>query len=452
MRPSLNRRLVTRLVAGTVLVWCMAVGWIGWRGLYEADGILDRELVRTTASIFAVVPDASAWNNAVGLSHRQAFGLDASAQHPAIVLRDARGQLLIHDGPLPALAFEPGDAHYHSVAYGQRRWRVFQSWNGDRRYWVQVAVPLGQRNELMHELLAPILLVLLVLVPPAVFAGLRGGLKPLHRLTGILSASTVPLVPVLTDERVPVELTSFTRAVDRLVERLRAGLEHERRFTADAAHALRHPLAVLRLELDLAGLGDDTPARMRHLARAHDALDRMQHLVTQLLTLARVQKLAGLDETERFRLVGVAKAALSDISERAAAHSIELSLDHDGNDFVLGDEGLLGILVQNLLDNALRLTPDHGQVNVRVGGTTEKVMLEVNGSGSGFPIAGPACPGDRFHQPNGSVDEGSGLGLSIVQAIATLHRGQLTFDRSSLGGARVRLTLPQAIQPPGDAG
>ena len=448
MRPSLNRRLVVRLVTGIVLVWIVAVGWIGWRSLHEVDEIFDQMLVRTTASVFAVMPDAPAQAGVVRLSQRNVVGSDASAQRPAIVLRDARGQMLIQNDQLPALAFDPGGSHFHTVMHDKRRWRVFQSWDSEKHYWIQVAAPLDERDELLRKLLAPTLLALLallVLVPPTVFLGLRGGLKPLRRLTGTLSASSSPLMPVLTDAQVPSELAPFTQAVDRLVERLKVGLEHERRFTADAAHELRHPLATLRLELDLAGSNDDATLRALHLQRAQNALDRMQRLVTQLLLLARVEKLTELDDVERLRLSRVAETSLRDISKRAAARSIELSLDHDGNDFVRGSRGLLDILVQNLLDNALRHTPDSGQLNVRVGGTEEHVVLEVNDSGSGFVSTDPASLIERFHRPEGSVGEGSGLGLSIAQAIAALHHGQLAFGRSSLGGARVRLTLPQAV-------
>ena len=451
MRPSLNRRLTVRLVAGIALVWCLAAAWTGWRSLHEVDEIFDQMLVRTTASVFAVMPETPAPDRAVRLPRKKIVGSDPSAQRPAIVLRDAGGRVLIQSTQLPALSLDPGAPQFRTVTYGKRRWRVFQGWDSERHYWIQVAAPLDERDELMRKLLAPTLLALLallLLVPPTVFVGLRGGLKPLRRLTRSLSTNAAPLIPVLTDAQVPVELTPFTQAVDRLVERLRTGLEHERRFTADAAHELRHPLATLRLELDLAGRAEEATVRALHLKRAHGALDRMQRLVTQLLMLARVEKLTELDDAGTIRLVSVVEAALRDISERAAARSIDLSLDHDGNDFVLGSDGLLGVLVQNLLDNALRHTPEHGQVNVRVGGTAEQVVLEVNDSGAGFPTTDPAPLVERFHRPDGSVGEGSGLGLSIAQAITSLHHGQLAFDRSSLGGARVRLTLPQAIQPP----
>jgi two-component system sensor histidine kinase QseC len=446
IRPSLNRRLVLRLLTGIVLVWCVAAGWLGWRSLHEVDEIFDQMLVRTAASVFAVMPDDVARVGTVRLPDKPLLDSDDTAQRPAIVLRDARGALLVESAELPLLRFDPGDAHFHSIVHDDRRWRVFQRWDAQHRYWVQVGAPLDERDELLRKLLAPALLALLallVLVPPIVFAGLRSGLKPLRQLARGLSAGADPAAASLTDARVPVELAPFTEAIDQLVDRLRLSLEHERRFTADAAHELRHPLAALRLELDLAGRGDDAPGRAQHLQRAHEALDRMQRLVAQLLMLARVEKLAELDDAGPLRLVSVAEAALRDASERASARSVELSLDHDGNDFVLGSRSLLDILVQNLIDNALRHAPDHGQVNVRVGGRDEQVTLEVNDNGSGFADAAVARLGERFHRPEGSVGEGSGLGLSIARAIAKLHHGELAFGRSALGGAQVSFSLPR---------
>jgi two-component system sensor histidine kinase QseC len=446
IRPSLNRRLVLRLLTGIVLVWCVAAGWLGWRSLHEVDEIFDQMLVRTAASVFAVMPDDVARVGTVRLPDKPLLDSDDTAQRPAIVRRAARGALLVESAELPLLRFDPGDAHFHSIVHDDRRWRVFQRWDAQHRYWVQVGAPLDERDELLRKLLAPALLALLallVLVPPIVFAGLRSGLKPLRQLARGLSAGADPAAASLTDARVPVELAPFTEAIDQLVDRLRLSLEHERRFTADAAHELRHPLAALRLELDLAGRGDDAPGRAQHLQRAHEALDRMQRLVAQLLMLARVEKLAELDDAGPLRLVSVVEAALRDASERASARSVELSLDHDGNDFVLGSRSLLDILVQNLIDNALRHAPEHGQVNLRVGGRDEQVTLEVNDNGSGFADAAVARLGERFHRPEGSVGEGSGLGLSIARAIAKLHHGELVFGRSALGGAQVSFSLPR---------
>lgn len=444
-RPSLNWRLVWRLSAGIVLVWLLASGWMAWRTLHEVDEIFDQTLVRTAASVFAVMPATPGQGIAARLPERKIIGSDRRAQRPAISLRDARGALLIQSTEIPALTFAPDVRPFHTVVHAGRRWRVFQRQDAEQRYWIQVAAPLDERDELMHKMIAPALLALLsllVLVPPTVFAGLRSGLKPLRKLTHNLSVSAAAGTPTLTDAQVPLELVPFTRAIDQLVAHLNASLEHERRFNADAAHELRHPLAALRLELDLAGHDAAAGDRALHLQRAQAALDRMQRLVTQLLLLARVEELTELDDAGPLRLVAVAEAALREVSEAAAARSITLALEHEGNDFVHGSRGLLDILVHNLLDNALRHAPTHGHVDVRIGGHADKVLLEVDDDGAGFAATDTARLGERFHRPAGSVGEGSGLGLSIAQAITRLHDGQLGFGRSPLGGARLTLSLP----------
>lgn len=446
-RPSLNWRLVWRLSSGIVLVWLLASGWMAWRTLHEVDEIFDQTLVRTAASVFAVMPATPGQGVAPRLPERKIIGSDRSAQRPAISLRDAQGELLIQSTEIPALTFAADAKSFHTVVHAGRHWRVFQRQDANDRYWIQVAAPLDERDELMHKMIVPALMALLgllVLVPPTVFAGLRSGLKPLRRLTHTLSTSTTANTPMLTDAQVPLELVPFTRAIDQLVGRLNASLEHERRFTADAAHELRHPLAALRLELDLADHDAAAADRALHLQRAQSALDRMQRLVTQLLLLARVEELTELDDAGPLRLLDVAQAALRDVSETAAAHSITLALEHDGNDFIHGSRGLLAILLHNLLDNALRHAPAHGHVDVHVGGHADQVLMEVDDDGAGFAATDTARLGERFHRPVGSVGEGSGLGLSIAQAIAHLHHGKLTFAHSPLGGARVTLSLPLA--------
>ena len=454
IRPSLNRRLVVLLAGGIVIVWLAASAWMAWRMLHEVDEIFDQTLVRTAASVFAVMPAAPGSQTPLRLPDKKIIGSDTSAHRPAITLRDAHGELLIQSTEIPALDFDPGAAHFHSITHAQRRWRVFQRWDAQHEYWIQVAAPLDERDELLRKMVAPLLLALLallVLLPPLVFTGLRAGLGPLRRLSRTLADGASPLIPTLTDERVPSELAPFTEAIDRLVVRLKSSLDHERRFTADAAHELRNPLATLRLELDLAGYGADAARRDLHLQRSRDALQRMERLVTQLLLLARVENLAELDDAGPLHLVAVAETALRDASERAASRSIELSLDHTGDDTLHGSRGLLGIALQNLLDNALRHTPENGTIDVRVDGHVDAVTLEVNDSGSGFAATDPARLGERFHRPAGSVGEGSGLGLSIVQAIVKLHHGQLEFGRSMLGGAQVGLTLPRTAPSAPDA-
>ncbi|MBP1473212.1 sensor histidine kinase N-terminal domain-containing protein [Frateuria sp. MAH-13] len=442
MRPSLNRRLVARLAAGVLAVWLAAAGWMGWRALHEIDEIFDQMLVRTAAAVLATVPAEPASLRGARLPERL-IDSDRQAHRPTIVLRDAGGRVLVDSDAFPAMAPDPARP-LRTVDYHGRRWRVLERADADGRYTIQVAAPLDERDEMLRRIAAPALfalLGLLLLLPPIVYAGLRGGLSPLRQLSRRLDVADALQVPILTDARVPLELAPFTEAVDRLVERLRHALERERRFTADAAHELRHPLAALRLELDLAARADADP-RGHHLDRAQAALERMQRLVGQLLLLARVEQASELDDAGPLDLAELAGDALREASERAAVRQLELSLDSEGDTRLRASAGLLGIALANLLDNALRHAPVRGRIAVRVSGTAAGVRLVVDDSGSGF--ADPSRLGERFHRPAGSLGEGSGLGLSIVQAITTLHHGHLAFDRAPLGGARVTLDLPRA--------
>ena len=446
IRPSLNRRLVLRLVTGIALVWFLASAWMAWRMLHEVDEIFDQTLVRTAASVLAVMPASPGQDAPSRLPNNTLIDSDPDAQRPAITLRTAAGDLLLQNRLIPLLTFSSRDEHFHTYVHAERRWRVFQRWDTRHQYWIQVAAPLDERDELMLKMIAPAvlaLLALLVLVPPTVFIGLRGGLKPLRHLTSRLTADGSARIPVLTEHHVPIELAPFTEAIDQLVTRLQESLERERRFTADAAHELRHPLAALRLELDLAAGSDGVEDRALHLQRSQAALDRMQRLVTQLLTLARVENLTEFDDAHTVSLAAVVEEALRAVSERAAQRAIQLSLDTSGDTRVHASAGMLGILVHNLLDNALRHTPEHGQIAVRVDADTESVILEVDDNGPGFATADVDRLVERFHRSVASIGEGSGLGLSVSQAIARLHHGRLEFGRATLGGARVRLFLPR---------
>lgn len=122
IRPSLNRRLVLRLAAGIVLVWCVAMAWMAWRSLHEVDEIFDQMLVRTAASVFAVMPTEPAPGITARLPDKHVIKSDRTAQRPAITVRDARGRLLISSTELPVLQFGPQDPQFHTVTHDKRRW------------------------------------------------------------------------------------------------------------------------------------------------------------------------------------------------------------------------------------------------------------------------------------------------------------------------------------------
>ncbi|MCJ0824690.1 ATP-binding protein [Luteimonas sp. 50] len=440
--PSLQRRmswLVGLPVAG---LWLAAGLWLGQRTAHETGEMFDRELERTAASVLVVlasVPVASLREAELDDIH------DDEGPRGEIVVRDRGGRLLLDASVLPPLPAGPDAPHFHTIVHEGDRWRVFQRRDAGDRLWIQVAAPLHDRDQLLaahiRALLVP-LAGLLLLLPLATWLGLRRGLAPLRALSRAIAAQPAR-PPVLTRDDVPSELLQLTRALDALVANLDSALARERRFTADAAHELRHPLSVLRLELDLAGTADGDGARA-HLQRARDGLQRMERLVAQLLTLARVESLDHLDDTAALSPGRLAREVLAGAGERAAPRGVVLSLQADDALRVRGSAGLLEIALGNLVDNAIAHGKRHGQVAIDVSRNGAWVELAVEDDGPGIADDQAARLGERFLRGSGS---GSGLGLSIAQAIAALHGGDIVLARAASGGARVVLRLPAVLPP-----
>jgi signal transduction histidine kinase len=438
-RPSLQRRLLWLVGVPVIVLWLAAGTWLVQRTAHETSEMFDRELQRTAASVLAalaVVPDAS-----LQAIERAAIDGHEEGARGEIVVRGRSGELLLDASVLPPLPAGSGAPHFHVLEHAGERWRVYQRWDAGGRHWIQVAEPLHDRDQLLAAHIGALLVPLaglLLLLPLTTWLGLRLGLAPLRTISRAVAAQPA-LAQVLSRDDVPAELLQLTRALDALVANLDSALARERRFTADAAHELRHPLSVLRMELDLAGASAGEPARHVHLQRARDGLERMERLVAQLLTLARVESLEHLDDTGLVSPAGLAREVLAAAGERAAPRGVVLSLQADEAAWVRGSAGLLSIALGNLVDNAIAHGRLRGHVEVAVARSDDTIELVVEDDGPGIADAQASRVGERFMR---SADSGSGLGLSIVQAIAALHGGDLAIARSPMGGARMVLRLP----------
>lgn len=444
-QPSLRRRLLWLVGLPVIVLWLAAGAWLAQRTAHETGEMFDRELQRTAASVLAMVAVLPNQASKLERSRGRRQGED---QRPEIVVRDRAGRLLLDASTLSAAPAGDNEAQFQTVRHDGASWRVYQRWDATHRYWIQVAAPLHDREQLLTAhvgaLLVP-LAALLLLLPLAIWAGLRGGLAPLRRVSRAIAAQPAK-TPMLTRADVPVELLQLTRALDALVANLDGALARERRFTADAAHELRHPLAVARMELDLAGAVADPAARLDHLQRAGDGLARMERLVAQLLTLARVDSLDELSDAMPLDAATLAREVVAEASERAAPRGIALTLQADAAATVRASADLLAVALRNLVDNAIAHGRPHGEVGVSVTRQDNKIEVAVEDDGHGIPETQALRAGERFLRGEGS--SGSGLGLSIVKAIATLHGGDVAIERSARGGARIVLHLPAITLAP----
>jgi two-component system sensor histidine kinase QseC len=227
----------------------------------------------------------------------------------------------------------------------------------------------------------------------------------------------------------------------------------ERRFTADAAHELRTPIAGIRAQAQVAmGAVDDQAQRQHALQATLAGCDRATRLVDQLLTLARLeaepQPLGS--EPLQVDLSPVARRVAADLAPAALARQQTLTLDAVANCPVAGNDLLISVLVRNLLDNALRYSPQGAEIELSVTHSPGQSVLSVQDSGPGMTEPEMARLGDRFFRVLGQDQPGSGLGWSIVRRITNVFGARIQVGRSErLGGLAVTVTwptLPKAIQ------
>jgi two-component system sensor histidine kinase QseC len=240
-------------------------------------------------------------------------------------------------------------------------------------------------------------------------------------------------------------MTPVVASLNSLLARIGQMVVAERRFTADAAHELRTPIAAIRAQAQVAlGAGADVAERDQALRHTLAGCDRATHLVAQLLTLSRLENAGNAHPGLRVNVCQITQRIAADLAPGALARTQVLTLNTSAPALIAADEALTAVLIRNLIDNALRYSPDGAQVNVDVSNTQTHITLQVNDSGPGLPAADLARLGERFFRGLGTTPTGSGLGWSIVRRIADVYQAQVLAEPSALGGLCVTVTWPIA--------
>jgi two-component system sensor histidine kinase TctE len=290
---------------------------------------------------------------------------------------------------------------------------------------VQVAEPVDARLSLGRSILGNIVIpqfMFIVIAGVAVWIGLKRGFDPLERLRREVAARPRNDLRPLDETRAPGEIRPLILEVNALIERLKAMMDAQRRFVADAAHQLRTPFAGLKSQAELARREPLAEPVREPLERICDSAQRCSHLVNQLLTLARNEPEARLNAPmELLDLHRVAQDTAAHWVPEALRKNIDLGFEGiDRQIPIKGNEASLRDLIDNLLDNAIRYTPENGHITVRVG-YGDSAWLEVEDDGPGIPPEQRELVFERFHRIAGSGQPGSGLGLAIVQEVALRH-------------------------------
>ena len=395
---------------------------------------------------------------AVAIFHQAAPRGDAAAppadpaEETEIVTRvwTRDGRLLFASDAQAALPFTDREGWSRQRA-GTVEWVVYT--RVDPKTIVQAAQRVSARREMAGEsaskIFPPLLGLMALIGGLAVFA-LRRGMRPLDGAArDVASRSAASLEPIAT-AGVPREIRPLVLAINGLMSRLSAALAMQRRFLADAAHELRTPVTALRLQLQLLERSRDEASRRGALAALESGIERTQRLIEQLLQVARSEPDAEAIGEATVDLHELARGAVAAFSAKAEQRGLDLGLRGDAGITVRGDATRLAILLDNLIENALRYTPEGGVVDVEAVRLDGRPALRVIDNGPGIAPEEREQMFDRFRrgeeaQTLARDTGGSGLGLAIVRAIAERHRASVSLLTAPSGrGLEVRVLFPRA--------
>jgi signal transduction histidine kinase len=275
---------------------------------------------------------------------------------------------------------------------------------------------------------------------------IRQGLAPLSALARQVAARRPGSDAPITLARTPAEVTPLVDALNGLLARVRDALERERRFTADAAHELRTPLAALKVHSQNAARASSAAEREVSLQRMLQGLERTVYLAEQMLAYSRAAAPGDASRQERVALAPLLREATEGIEPRAREQGcrVETVVDPAAAEAaVSGDRQNLLSLVTNLLDNAVRYGPERARVRADLRREGNAVMLSVSDEGPGIPTGLRERVFESYYRIPGTAGSGGGLGLAIVREIAETHGARVAIEDGPGGrGTRVVVRFP----------
>lgn len=320
-----------------------------------------------------------------------------------------------------------------------------------KSYQILIASTLNYRNQLANKILFGVVIPQLLLVLMSfsvIFASVTKGIEPLNSLQiAIANRSEKNLNPIKLLPEAPLEIIQLSNAINNLMQRISNLISIQNDFIADAAHQLRTPLSGALAQLEVAEQDDDLIAIKSTLPKVYQSLDRLQHIINQLLSLAKNQH--DVATTIKMTVVDlnlIAKEILLEIAPLGIQKNIDLGFEaSDKPSLLLGNAEQLKVLLYNLVDNAIRYTPNHGKVTISITVTNASVELLVADNGPGVAEELRDKIFERFYRVGESVVIGSGLGLAIVKEIANLHNAKIsTLTQKNLSGLHVLVTFKLA--------
>lgn len=445
---SIRARLFLILLVATGALWLSAIVWIQSSTRAEVERVLDARLSEAGRMVSSLITD-----------HRVDVAQAAVLVQPQVVpakgdyvhqlscqIWALDGTLVGQSGSAPRQPLTGADAGFSQSTVDGMEWRVYSVLNAELGVRVMIGDSMQVRDRLVNDVTAGLLLpaaLILPLLAGLIWISVGRGLAPLYRMAQALAARPAADLSPLTDVAVPREIRPITAALNGLFRRVTAARDHERSFTAFAAHELKTPLAGLKTQAQIAAMAPDDATRATALARLERGVTRTDRMVRQLLDMAMVEAEAEGQDQPPAALSEVIAEVAEDLAPLAQSRGVRVVQDiAPASPTLAAPRFLIAAALRNLIENALQASPDGAEVQIGLRRTGENWICAVLDRGPGIAAADRARVTDRFYRGAGAQTQGSGLGLAIV--IATMERigGTLHLVPREGGGEMAELHFP----------
>ncbi|CCZ30507.1 sensor protein QseC [Proteobacteria bacterium CAG:495] len=445
-KMSLRLRLIISFLIVSTCVWT-AAAIISWQ---ESRDQMD-EFFDTYQLLLARQLSTADWTNLTADMQKKSNRLienvddDGEEEDEALgfAVFNRRGEMIFNDDENGRdFIYTPEASGFINQKIGRKKdmWRIFWLTSADKNFTIAVGQELEFRDdaalELVEETLLPWLVGLSVLLLAVIWMVSRE-LRPLRRIADELSERDSDNLHPLSLSGQASEILPLIKAINAQFSRIEQMLQRERGFISDSAHELRSPLTALKVQLEVAQLADDdAAARHQALQKLNQGIDRSTRLVEQLLALSRLDSAAAAANDEPLDWPALVNAAVNEQLPAAEEKKINIKTSTDGSaPTTCGQPLLWALLLRNLLDNAVRYSPEEAQISIELKDETLSV------TNSNTVVAAEYLPRlkERFFRPAGQKSTGSGLGLSIVERIAELHRCRVALTNDD-GNFRVTIS------------
>lgn len=435
---SLRRRLLLWLLPATFLAGMLASAATYWGALAELDDVLNDQLKTISRQ---VVVDSNGRLSLTGVDKEDR--LSGEKSH-GVLLQVWRGPTLDFSSDPDALLPAPQHTGLDDIVAGGQQWHTFVTRSGDLM--VRVARTRQARWEALAEIAVHLFWFVFLWLPPlAVFVwfGVAYGLRPLRSIVSGLAQRNAGNMERIDTTTLPGEVKPLIDALNDLLGRLDHSFTLQQHFIADAAHELRTPIMGLSIQAQLLQRASNAEERQNIVTQIQTGTTRLAHLAEQLLTLARLEPQHQVMDSIDLRALG--RSVVSDRVRLAEANEVDLGLVANEALTIRGHQDSLRMLLNNLVDNAIRYAGKGACVDVIVRRAGSTPMLEVSDDGPGIPEAERTRVWERFYRGRTAKATGSGLGLSIVRRVAEQHGASVSLATGVNGkGLCVQVCFPAA--------